>query len=168
MICDNCENMEIQIKQSFKQHFKQRTDIGTEYFEGNYKEMMHMIYFIIQQDELTKSQLDTNDEQTDLCTKNMMDMCIYYINAFTTFKNNMLIDKKSKWNIYMKEYYHNNSASISEYRKQNYQKKKDVVNEKIECSCGKIYTKQHQHRHEKTKKHQNWIISSNTLISENI
>ena len=125
MICDNCKSMENQIKQSFKQNFKQRTDIGTEYFEGNYKEMMHIIYVTIQ-----TGQIDEN----------------------------MLIDKKSNCNKYMKEYYHNNSTSISEYKKRHYQKKKDVLNEKVECDCGKTYTKQHQKRHEKTKRHQDWII----------
>jgi hypothetical protein len=123
MICYNCDNMEIQIKQSFKQHFKQQTDIGTEYFEGNYKDMIHVIYSILQKDEFIDKQLN----------------------------------QKLNWNEYMKEYYHKNSTSILEYQKQNYQKKKDILNEKVDCGCGKAYTRQHQKRHEKTKKHQDWM-----------
>ena len=39
MICKNCKNMEKQIKKSLIETFKQRKDIGTEYFEGNYKKI---------------------------------------------------------------------------------------------------------------------------------
>ena len=44
MICENCKNMENQIITSFKEKFTQRKDIGTEYFQGNYKNMIDIIY----------------------------------------------------------------------------------------------------------------------------
>ena len=44
MICVNCKNMENQIITSFKEKFTQRKDIGTEYFQGNYKNMIDIIY----------------------------------------------------------------------------------------------------------------------------
>jgi ubiquitin len=94
--------------------------------------------------------------------KNMMEKCITHLKVSP--KNYECINpdsekqkvKTENWNKYMKEYYHNHSDSILEYKKQQYQKKKDVLNEKNECDCGKIYTRQHQKRHEKTKKHQDW------------
>jgi hypothetical protein len=92
--------------------------------------------------------------------KKMFEICITYFKDKTKYECINPDTQKIKtenWNKYMKEYYHNNSDSILEYKKQQYQKTKDVLNEKIECGCGKIYTKQHQKRHEKTKKHQDWI-----------
>ena len=44
MICENCKKMENQIITSFKEKFTQQKDIGTEYFKGNYKNMIHIIY----------------------------------------------------------------------------------------------------------------------------
>ena len=46
-ICQNCGNIEKQIIKKFKEEFKQRKDIGTEYFEGDYKIMIDIIYLII-------------------------------------------------------------------------------------------------------------------------
>ena len=47
MICKNCKNIEKQIITSFKENFKQRKDIGIEYFQGNYKNMIDFIYITI-------------------------------------------------------------------------------------------------------------------------
>ena len=46
-ICLNCTKCEKMIMQKFKEKYIQRLDIGVEYFEGNYKEMIHDIYNII-------------------------------------------------------------------------------------------------------------------------
>ena len=47
LICDNCKNIEKQIITIFKENFIQRKDIGTEYFQGNYKLMIDSIYLTI-------------------------------------------------------------------------------------------------------------------------
>lgn len=47
MICNNCKNIEKQIIKLFKENFKHRRDIGNEYFEGEYKSMIDMIYLTI-------------------------------------------------------------------------------------------------------------------------
>lgn len=47
MICNDCKNMEKIIIIKFKQHFKLRKDIGNEYFEGDYKNMVDIIYSTI-------------------------------------------------------------------------------------------------------------------------
>jgi len=58
MICNNCKNMENFIIKKFKETFKQRKDIGNEYFEGEYKLMIDIIYLTI------KNELNIiNDEE---------------------------------------------------------------------------------------------------------
>ena len=47
MICNNCKNMEKLVLKKFKETFKQRKDIGNEYFEGEYKDMIDIIYLTI-------------------------------------------------------------------------------------------------------------------------
>lgn len=44
MKCNNCHDSEKQILTAFKSKFIQRTDIGTEYFEGNESIMIDIIY----------------------------------------------------------------------------------------------------------------------------
>jgi hypothetical protein len=46
-MCNNCRVTEKEIMKQFKQHFIQRNDYGTEYFEGNYKHMVYLIHTII-------------------------------------------------------------------------------------------------------------------------
>lgn len=47
IICNNCKNIEKFVIKKFKETFKQRKDIGNEYFEGDYKNMIDVIYLII-------------------------------------------------------------------------------------------------------------------------
>jgi len=42
-ICDNCHTLEKELLSIFKNKFKHRKDIGNEYFEGNYKDMIDII-----------------------------------------------------------------------------------------------------------------------------
>ena len=69
MICENCKNMETQIITSFKEKFTQRKDIGTEYFEGNYKNMIDIIYSTIKNELCTdfeiKHKENNNDEEEE-------------------------------------------------------------------------------------------------------
>ena len=44
--CFNCNTCEREIIQLFKTNYKQRLDIGTEYFEGDYKSMLRDILVI--------------------------------------------------------------------------------------------------------------------------
>ena len=43
-ICSDCDSIEILLIKIFKKTYKQRKDIGNEYFEGNYKHMIDIIY----------------------------------------------------------------------------------------------------------------------------
>lgn len=46
-ICYDCKIIERQVIKQFKENFKLRKDIGNEYFEGNYKIMIDIIYLTI-------------------------------------------------------------------------------------------------------------------------
>lgn len=61
MICNDCKNMEKIIIIKFKQHFKLRKDIGNEYFEGDYKNMVDIIYSTVKNE---------NDECVNFYEKN--------------------------------------------------------------------------------------------------
>ena len=63
IICNNCKNMEKIILKKFKETFKQKKDIGNEYFEGDSKVMINMIYLSIKDEEQeTKSDDDYSDD----------------------------------------------------------------------------------------------------------
>ena len=68
MICDNCKNMEKLVLKKFKETFKQRKDIGNEYFEGEYKCMVDIIYLTIK-DELNIHEEIINDEEETINTE---------------------------------------------------------------------------------------------------
>lgn len=51
IICRNCRNMENKILTQFKTEFKLRKDIGNEYFEGDYKNMIDVIYSIVKKED---------------------------------------------------------------------------------------------------------------------
>jgi hypothetical protein len=60
---DNCDNIEKKIIESFKSKYKQRTDIGREYFEGNYQLMMIDICF-----DFFHSVVSNKDEKNNVVT----------------------------------------------------------------------------------------------------
>jgi hypothetical protein len=61
MICTNYYNIEHKIINIFKNKFIQRTDIGREYFEGNYINMINIIYSTI----TNKTHNDNDDDKND-------------------------------------------------------------------------------------------------------
>lgn len=60
-ICDDCDGKEKTLLAIFKNKFKQRKDIGTEYFEGNYKAMIVEIEKSINKDDMDKYSDDKSD-----------------------------------------------------------------------------------------------------------
>lgn len=62
MICKNCNDVEKEVLKIFKEHFKQRKDIGNEYFEGDYKEMIDIIYNIIKGESEEVNEDNVNEE----------------------------------------------------------------------------------------------------------
>jgi hypothetical protein len=47
IVCNNCRDTEAKILTLFRKTYKSRTDIGSEYFEGNYTSMISHIYSIV-------------------------------------------------------------------------------------------------------------------------
>jgi len=62
IICNNCKNMEKLVLKKFKETFKQRKDIGNEYFEGEYKSMIDIIYSTIKDENEIGIGDDDDDE----------------------------------------------------------------------------------------------------------
>jgi len=62
MICDKCKNIENKVIKLFKDKFIMRKDIGNEYFEGDYKNMMDIIYSAIK-DETDEKNKEENLKQ---------------------------------------------------------------------------------------------------------
>ena len=64
----------------------------------------------------------------------------------------------------MKKYYKNNKEVILETQKKYRKEHKEVIlekaKEKITCACGKTFMKTNKVRHEKTKKHCDYILNN--------
>jgi phage/plasmid-associated DNA primase len=95
IICNNCHNNEKEIKKSFIDKYKQRKDIGLEYFEGDYKAMIKDIFDIIfnkeyiKQDGIPDANLDANEnfeynENIFICNNGFLDLerCIFKVREF--------------------------------------------------------------------------------------
>lgn len=71
IICNNCKNIETQIIKLFKEKYKQRRDIGSEYFEGSYKNMIELIFQHVQNEDNENTdeeyiiEEDTDEEDID-------------------------------------------------------------------------------------------------------
>ena len=75
LICNDCKNIEKLVIKKFKETFKQRKDIGNEYFEGDYKNMIDVVYLTIKNEnnynecllEETLEEVDINQSTTVEC-----------------------------------------------------------------------------------------------------
>jgi len=65
IICNNCKHIEKIIIKIFKEKFIQRKEVGTEYFEGNYKIMIDIIYLILNK----RNKIDLNENEIELYEK---------------------------------------------------------------------------------------------------
>ena len=62
------------------------------------------------------------------------------------------------------EYNKVNKVKIAERKAERYQENKAKINEKFSCICGESYTYIHKSRHEKSKKHINFLAQFETAI----
>ena len=67
------------------------------------------------------------------------------------------IDTKDEKKKYDKQYRIYNIKTLKEKWKANYNEKKELLNQKHNCSCGGVYTHQHKARHFKSNKHVNYL-----------
>jgi hypothetical protein len=92
-ICYNCDVIEKELLNIFKVNFIQRTDIGTETFEGDYKLMIKKINEVL-----------SNEQYIDNSTEEIkQDILLTKIKTFNEYKNNnsgisdiIIINKKTK------------------------------------------------------------------------
>jgi hypothetical protein len=70
-------------------------------------------------------------------------------------------ENKEKTQTYMKQYQKNNKEDITEYKNEWYANKKETLLEHIQCVCGSSYTKVHKLRHERSKKHKQFVETNN-------
>jgi phage/plasmid-associated DNA primase len=91
IICNNCHNNEKEIIKLFIGKYKQRKDIGYEYFEGDYKDMIKDIFDIIFNQEYIKLHANSNcNEELDInenifiCNNGFLDLerCIFKVQEF--------------------------------------------------------------------------------------
>ena len=87
--CKDCLMTENIILKQFKEKYKQRKDIGREYFEGNYEEMMNDIMTIIMTTELTQKKEQKRNILIDAYKKSI------YENIHDISDNNKNIGKIS-------------------------------------------------------------------------
>jgi hypothetical protein len=65
IICDNCDYVEKYLINIFKKKYKHCIDIGNEYFEGFYKEMIEIIYQNIKNNEDKIENIKNNEDKND-------------------------------------------------------------------------------------------------------
>ncbi len=78
MCCDDCHKAEKEVIREFKKNFIQKKDIGTEYFEGDLKEMMKDIFKIItdtkeKEEKETKTTEEKIEEEMDEATEEKIE-----------------------------------------------------------------------------------------------
>jgi hypothetical protein len=86
IICHDCKNMEIQVIKQFKEKFIQRKDIGGEYFEGNYKSMIDIIYSTVKSEEENNvtSVVEVDVKANSINKSKPKFLCCYCHELFTT------------------------------------------------------------------------------------
>ena len=68
-----------------------------------------------------------------------------------------------------KQYWKNHKDKYAQLKHQRYQEKKEELNQKGLCQCGSVYSQVHKLRHERTKKHIDFMMclpSSSDSVSE--
>ena len=91
----------------------------------------------------------------------------YYINLYDSFKNglnmcNAILDvenKIKKQKISKKKYYIDNKDFIKNRSKLNYEKNRTKILSKVNCECGSSICLNGRLKHEKTIKHQKYLLS---------
>lgn len=70
VVCNNCKKLEADLLQKFKTTFKHRKDLGNEYFEGDHKVMIDLIYSSVKNEACL---LETIEENINYTTTNDLD-----------------------------------------------------------------------------------------------
>ncbi len=92
MCCEDCHNTENKLIKTFKNKFIQRDDIGTEYFEGDMKNMMREIFEVVMEEteeteETEKGVMSVYDYQKKICDDKFESIFNSEYKSFNDFKN---------------------------------------------------------------------------------
>ena len=79
IICDNCDYLEKYLINIFKKKYKHCIDIGNEYFEGFYKEMIEIIYQNIKNNEDNIENNEHNIENNEHKNDNNIELYDDYV-----------------------------------------------------------------------------------------
>lgn len=92
LVCDNCHDCERKIIGYFKNKFIQKIEFGNEYFEGNLKEMIAMVYNIVlcKNETNDESELETLNKLYNSKVKKQKLKINNYKNKFENCMNNLL------------------------------------------------------------------------------
>ena len=63
IICTDCKNIEKKVLKKFNKKFKLKKDIGNEYFEGDYKYMIKIIYSIVKKEDKNEEEIEDKNEE---------------------------------------------------------------------------------------------------------
>ena len=120
--CNDCNKTEKEIIKLFDTKYKKRTDRGSEYYEGNYREMTIDIYKIINYEkEIEDEKIIKNVCNNDIKANYSCDCCAYFTNIKRDY------DK------------HNLTAKHISNKEQN--KTKEIVEEEKKFCCEKCNKK---------------------------
>ena len=96
MICKRCEKIEVEIIKEFKERFKQRKDIGNEYFEGDYKIMIDIIYLEIKKE---KNEIEEDENKLENINEEIKFkiLCEKIDEIFIDYKNDVSFGGLNKY-----------------------------------------------------------------------
>ncbi len=145
MICNNCKNIEKCLIKIFKEKFKLRKDIGNEYFEGDYKNMIDIIYSTIKNEKEECEIFKENNQEYD--NKKVEEKIIYQEEIkYNKISEIIVADYecgicnfkccyKSDWLRHLSTLKHN--FSLNENKVEIIKNKQNNV---FKCICEKIYS----------------------------
>jgi hypothetical protein len=119
---------------------EQRIEYHKEYYENN-KEII-----LEKTKEYRLENRDTILEYNKEYYENNKEILLEKNKEYYENNKEIILEKK-------KEYYENNKDKVKEY----YENNKEIILEKMDCACGKTYTKNNKSRHERSQFHCQFI-----------
>jgi uncharacterized C2H2 Zn-finger protein len=140
-ICDDCSIIEKKIISVFKNNFIQRKDIGNEYFEGDYTEMITNMFDVVSNNWKKNSGVNDNKLNENTNIKLKVYECDICDKAFAT--KGSYIRHINRKDVHIKY-----QENVKSYK----------------CACGKMYI----HRQSLSTHKRNCYVIQNDLRSDNV
>jgi len=149
-----CVN-KIQVGRTFEEFKKYRKEYDKKYYEDK-KEHRLTYNKKYRKDNKEKLALKKKQYYEANKTKIALKRKQYYEDNKDQYKQ-YYEDNKDQINLKKKQYRVDNKEQISTYNKQYRKDNKEKINQKITCRCGSTITKHNKKRHERSKKHIQYI-----------